>query len=104
MSFAEICVFCDNATGLAKCSFNMWLSPTPDSDCGIRIWGIGLFLCELRFLLVLPLVPVRDVTSFLASFRIWIKWKCKCFNYDQHLVCFCHTCICKILFKIMGAR
>jgi hypothetical protein len=33
MSFAEICVFCENATGLAKCSFDM--SPTPDGDCGI---------------------------------------------------------------------
>jgi hypothetical protein len=33
MSFAEICVFCENAIGLAKCSFNT--SPTPDSDCAI---------------------------------------------------------------------
>jgi hypothetical protein len=39
------------------------MSPTDDSDCAIWIWGLGSSFCELRFLLVLPLVPVRDVKS-----------------------------------------
>jgi hypothetical protein len=52
------------------------MSPTDDSDCAIWIWGLGSSFCELRFLLVLPLVPVRDVKS--CPFEMWHIARSRC--------------------------
>jgi hypothetical protein len=52
------------------------MSPTDDSDCAIWIWGLGSSFCEIRFLLVLPLVPVRDVKS--CPFEMWHIARSRC--------------------------
>jgi hypothetical protein len=63
------------------CSFDMWLSPTPDSDCGIWIWGIGLFLCELRIIILINMYTVctmlhlefelNESVNVLIMINIW---------------------------------
>jgi hypothetical protein len=57
-------------------------------------------LTETMLCVIIILINMHVYSMCNASFGIWIKWKCQCFNYDQHLICFCHTCIYKLLFNI----